>query len=758
MRSRLAAVFLVLCIPRLVGGQTIHGFVTDPDQARVPGATVTVIGLSPESTASVITADHGGYRVSALPAGTYEVRAELAGFATGIVRDVSIAPGETRQIDFVLALATYAEAVAVIGTAARDAVTTSEIRDSAARDIGEALSHLNGVTKIRKGGIANDIVLHGYKGKDLTVLIDGQPVHGACPNAMDPAVFHADFAEVDHIDIGKGPFDVFNQGSLGGVVNVVTKKPADGFHAESNVSAGSYGYVNPSGTMSYGSRTVSLLGGYSYRSSDPYRDGSGARFTEYANYRSELVDAQAFGAHTGWLHLFASPQRGHTIQVSYTRQQADHLLYPYLQMDAITDNADRLRIGYERTRADAGVKTFAADAYYTRVGHVMTDEFRTSAVGSPRPYSMITDAASSVAGGKMQIAFANITTGIEGLRRRWSAATSMAMSRFQPQYAIPDVTTDSVGAYATLSRALFETMQVTIGGRLDWSRSAADADHASTNLYFAYHGTRSTSASDLMPSGHVRLSRRLSEHMTIAGGIGHTERVPDPQERYYGLRRMGADWVGDPTLAPASNTGINVDVAYRHGRVAASASVYRDWLGDFIALAPQAKVNDAIGVMNARAQTYHSVNARMTSGEATVTYSLSSRLFATAKAASTRGVKDPSPSLGLTSDRLAEMPPLNGSLAVRYDRVTTFGEAEVVMATSQSRVDTDLGEQPTPGYSVMNLRVGRRIATWRVTFDVNNVFNRLYLDYLSYQRDPFRNTVRVREPGRNVYVNVSYRY
>jgi iron complex outermembrane receptor protein len=45
-----------------------------------------------------------------------------------------------------------------------------------------------------------------------------------------------------------------------------------------------------------------------------------------------------------------------------------------------------------------------------------------------------------------------------------------------------------------------------------------------------------------------------------------------------------------------------------------------------------------------------------------------------------------------------------------------------------------------------------------VTFDVDNVLNKLYLDYLSYQRDPFRSTVRVREPGRNFYVNLAYRF
>ena len=59
---------------------------------------------------------------------------------------------------------------------------------------------------------------------------------------------------------------------------------------------------------------------------------------------------------------------------------------------------------------------------------------------------------------------------------------------------------------------------------------------------------------------------------------------------------------------------------------------------------------------------------------------------------------------------------------------------------------------------MLNLRVGRQIKALRLTFAVDNVFNTLYLDYLSYQRDPFRSTVRVREPGRNVYMNMSFRF
>ena len=86
-------------------------------------------------------------------------------------------------------------------------------------------------------------------------------------------------------------------------------------------------------------------------------------------------------------------------------------------MDAISDHADRFRVSYDVTSDHGLIKTLATEAYYTSVGHSMTDEFRTSSVGSMRPYSMMTQADSSVAGGKVQAVVAGVTAGVEGSRR-----------------------------------------------------------------------------------------------------------------------------------------------------------------------------------------------------------------------------------------------------------------------------------------------------------------------------------------------------
>jgi hypothetical protein len=222
-----------------------------------------------------------------------------------------------------------------------------ETRESPAKDIGEALSRLDGVWKIRKGGIANDIVIRGFQQGNVVVLMDGARVFGACPNHMDPAAFHADFAEVRDVVVTKGAFNIRDQGSLGGTANVETKEAAPGLQFTPAIGAGSYGFYNPSLTGSWAGDRFSFLGGYSYRRSDPFRDGRGNPITRYSNYQRPDDAGAAFSAGTAWFKGGFTAGGGRAT-VSYTRQAADDVLYPYLLMDAGYDNANRLGLVYER--------------------------------------------------------------------------------------------------------------------------------------------------------------------------------------------------------------------------------------------------------------------------------------------------------------------------------------------------------------------------------------------------------------------------
>lgn len=95
---------------------------------------------------------------------------------------------------------------------------------------------------------------------------------------------------------------------------------------------------------------------------------------------------------------------------------------------------------------------------------------------------------------------------------------------------------------------------------------------------------------------------------------------------------------------------------------------------------------------------------------------------------------------------------------LRYDRQILFAEIEGIFVAAQRRVDSDLREQASAGYGTGNIKFGANFRRFALRGGLNNIFNRLYYEYLSYQRDPFRTGSRVFETGRNAYVSLSCRF
>ena len=106
------------------------------------------------------------------------------------------------------------------------------------------------------------------------------------------------------------------------------------------------------------------------------------------------------------------------------------------------------------------------------------------------------------------------------------------------------------------TRALGTRTSIDIGGRVDRIRSAADPQKANLALFTAYHGTTTTARTDVLPAGRVKLAHRAAPGVQVSLGLGHNARVAEGNERFFALRRMGTDWVGNPDLAPTRNTGL----------------------------------------------------------------------------------------------------------------------------------------------------------------------------------------------------------
>lgn len=741
----------------------LRGRVTDASAAVIPD--VMVQASDGATMVRGLTNRTGEYLLVLRP-GAYTISADVAGFdrfeRTGIV----LAPAGQTVLDIPLGLAALAETVTVTAKAPplesaletrtrnhEEVLEIREVRESSAKDVGEALARIDGVWKVRKGGIANDLVLRGFQQDNINVMIDGERIYGACPNNMDPPAFHVDFAEIDQVEIIKGVYDVRNQGSLGGSINIVNKDPEDGLRITPNFSVGSFGYYNPSLTVSASGPRVSGIAGYSFRRAGPYLDGSGVRFTSYANYRDTARSDAAFRIQTGWFKLGFTTRASDRLNLSYTRQAGGQTLYPYLQMDAVYDNADRVRAAY-----NLGSRV-RAEAYFTRVKHWMTDELRVTSAGAAREFGMGTYAGTRALGGRVEADLAGVTFGIEAFRRGWNAVTTLRlMGRYTDQPSIPAVNTTTSGAYAGYRRTIGSRLHLSAGGRLDRSRSEANSESLNTDLYWAYKGTRSRDHSDTAPSGNVWIGYALPHGVELFLGAGSNVRMPDPQERYFALKRMGSDWVGNPLLQPVRNSEADAGFSYRGRHFTIKPTVFYSRLTNYITVHKQVRLAALPYVTNPAARSFENVNARMYGGELSYSVGISRAVLFSGGVSYARGTKEARPDAGIFDRDLAEQPPLKSRAALRYGNRRFFAEASVLAARAQNRVDSDLAEQRTPGYAVVNFVAGVHLERLNVSVGVDNLFDRLYYDHFSYQRDPFRTGARVPDPGRSLFANVSYAF
>jgi hypothetical protein len=96
---------------------TISGIVTDPTGAVLPGVDVKLTHVETGLVRSVVTNDEGRFYAAALPAGTYEIVAELPGFKRFERKGVRLVTGDRLNIPIQMEVGEITETITVTGAA-----------------------------------------------------------------------------------------------------------------------------------------------------------------------------------------------------------------------------------------------------------------------------------------------------------------------------------------------------------------------------------------------------------------------------------------------------------------------------------------------------------------------------------------------------------------------------------------------------------------------------------------------------------------
>src|SRR5213080_2472848 len=130
-KSVVSVVFLLLAFVPLALAQldtgTISGTVADQTGAAVPGASVAIKNVDTGIVRRLVTNEAGRYEAVALPIGTYEVTASLAGFQTFVRGGIGLTVGRNAVVDIALRVGDITDAITITAETSQVETTTATV-------------------------------------------------------------------------------------------------------------------------------------------------------------------------------------------------------------------------------------------------------------------------------------------------------------------------------------------------------------------------------------------------------------------------------------------------------------------------------------------------------------------------------------------------------------------------------------------------------------------------------------------------------
>lgn len=149
-------------------------------------------------------------------------------------------------------------------------ITREEIERRGAAFAIDLLRDVPGVAVSRSGGIGSQAQLRirGSEANHALVLIDG--VEANDPSVGDEFQFeHLATNDIERIEIVRGPQSaLWGSDAVGGVINVITRRPASPFEAGGHLETGSFGTINGVTQLGVSSNRYEMGLGLSYLDSD----------------------------------------------------------------------------------------------------------------------------------------------------------------------------------------------------------------------------------------------------------------------------------------------------------------------------------------------------------------------------------------------------------------------------------------------------------------------------------------------------------
>jgi len=686
-----------------VGGALTGTAVDSATGAPLTAARVHLVELERRTD----THADGQFRFTAIPAGRYTLVVQRVGYRaarrtmsvgaeglTGLV--IRLAPAAIELPGLVVTGSlrtqeseTAIQPVSVLGGQKLDRVL--------AATLGEMLNHEAGVASVSMGPASARPIIRGLGGDRVLLLEDGARTGDMSYSASDHAVT-TDPGSAERVEVVRGPAALlYGSNALSGVINVIrdeipTSRP-EALHGRFTLHGQS------AARSSLAALTLTApFAGLAVRAEGSARTG-GDLATPIGRLANTQVRTLAGGVGAGvvrdWGHAGGAYRHYNSrygIPGGFVGGHDDGV--------TITMRRNALRGELHRQMGGGFLTDLEAQGGLVHYAH---EELESGgALGTA--FRLVTADANLMARhGRLGPA----ESGGAGLRAQFRDFAYGGSLR------TPDAREYS-GAFFLLEEHQTGRLRIQVGARYDWS-------HIAPLVADAAKPARSFGALSGSLGGLVELGRGVA----IGMNLGRAFRTPDINDLYSDGPHLAAyrEEVGNPALALEQGLGLDAFVRLNHERVRGELAVFQNRISQFV----YPRETGAISQRGLPIAQYTGADARLEGAELKIVWTPAARLAVDATGSYVRGT------LTDSAQPLPLIPPLRGTVGLRYERVTWFAGLAARLSVRQDRLGEF--EEVTAGYQLIDATGGFRWP-WlgrlhAVTLRIDNLTNATWRDHLS---------------------------
>ena len=639
------------------------------------------------------------------------------------------------------------------------------------KDVGGALKAIPNVNGVRKGGAVSDPVVRGFKYSQLNVdLNNGQKIEGGCPNRMDPAVAHIDIDDIERLEVLKGPHAFRYGPNFGGVVRMLTRRPAA--YSSFTVKVGALmgyesnwnGYKNRL-SLEGGNEVVFFSLSGNMKKYGNYSDGDGREVSsgfERYNYAAQIG---------------VVPFRNSTLMLSFDQSYGKNVLFPALPMDEREDDTRLIALDFKAEDISEHFNALSAKFYISDVSHLMDNKqrpFSDTVVAvsdiDARTYGFRVDGEFQYGGNKIIVG-----TDYEHILKDGTRTKTRILEPGLPvmsENLWNEAQIQNNGIFALYERR-FGKMHFDAALRLDLNRANSGEMLLLKMGNVAYRETEvKSSHTNLSASAGLRYFIR--GNFSLALGIGRGVRSPDMNERFIMLLPIGYDnydYLGNPALAPEVNNEADLSARLEiPGGGTLDGGFFFSYVTDYITaeVVPESVARPQTKGVYGVKRFVNADHVYLRGFEISYNTPDEWKPGLRAWAACTRGINpeateyiiengEVTGSTTIANDPLPEIPPLEGNLEVYYRMFdnSLAPRISLRMVAAQKQISEAFMEEDTPGFMLLNLNVSYTFNSYfKLSGGISNILDKSYYEHLN--RRIIGSTGKLYEPGRSFYINLYF--